>query len=81
MSLERDILLRLYSRHVIGGKHTAFERVTSGIPRHLHGAAKETAAQLIHEGLILQKPTHYGLQISLNPERITDIEDIINRLE
>ncbi|MBI4016205.1 MAG: hypothetical protein HY363_00755, partial [Candidatus Aenigmarchaeota archaeon] len=58
-------------------KHTAFEHVMSGIPSHTTGDAKEAAEQLIKEGLVLTKPSSYGLQISLNPERIAEIIGII----
>jgi len=62
---------------VIGAKHTAFEHITAGMPTHLHGDAKKAAQELIKEGLILAKPTSYGLQISLNPERIEEITRMI----
>ncbi|MBI3032278.1 hypothetical protein HYY69_02285 [Candidatus Woesearchaeota archaeon] len=77
MDLKSTILRKLYRRRIIGGKHTAFEHVMSGIPKHLTGQAKQTTEFLIKEGLILAKPTNYGLQISLNPEKIDEIEKII----
>jgi len=77
MNLRAIILRKLFRRRVIGGKHTAFEHVTSGIPSHLSGSAKEAAEQLIKEGRILTKPTSYGLQISLNPEQMDEIIKII----
>jgi len=54
------------SEWVVGGKHTAFEHITAGVPKHLHGEAKKAAEELIKEGLILTKLTGYGLQIMLN---------------
>jgi hypothetical protein len=78
MFLEKIILRKLFRRRIIGAKHTAFEHVTSGIPKHFHGSAKNTAERLIKQGLMLSKPTSYGLQISLNPERI---EEIIRMIE
>ncbi len=77
MDLRRHILRKLYRRRVIGGKHTALEHVMSGIPGHAYGDAKKAAEELIREGLIIPKPTHYGLQISLNPERLEAIKKII----
>ena len=77
MDLKRVILRKLFRRRIIGGKHTAFEHVTSGIPNHLAGDAKHAADELIKEGLILTKPTSYGLQISLNPERIDEIMKMV----
>jgi len=77
MNLRAVILRKLFRRRVIGGKHTAFEHVISGIPSNLAGDAKSVADNLIKEGLILTKPTSYGLQISLNPERLDEIIKII----
>ncbi|MFH1071894.1 MAG: hypothetical protein V1743_00515 [Nanoarchaeota archaeon] len=81
MNLKHIILRKLFRRRIIGGKHTAFEHVMSGIPRHLHGDAKKAAEELIRRGLILSKPTSYGLQISLNPERIDEIIKFIEEKE
>ena len=77
MGLEKVILFKLYRRRIIGGKHTAFEHITDGIPKHLMGDAKTAAQELVKKGLLLTKPTSYGLQISLNPERIQEIIRII----
>lgn len=77
MNLKVIILRKLFRRRIIGGKHTAFEHVMSSIPSHLTGSAKKVTEELIKEGLIMSKPTSYGLQISLNPERIEEIVQII----
>ena len=77
MNLKKIILRKLFRRHIIGGKHTAVEHLTKGLPKHAIGDAKEAVKDLIKEGLILQKPTSYGLQVSLNPEKIDQISKII----
>ena len=41
------------------------------------GVAKDAVKELIKEGFVLQKPTSYGLQVSLNPARIDEITKII----
>ena len=41
------------------------------------GVAKDAVKELIKGGFVLQKPTSYGLQVSLNPERIDEITRII----
>jgi len=33
--------------------------------------------KLIKKGYILQKPTYYGLEVSINPKMIQEISDII----
>ena len=77
MELRKVILRKLFRRRIIGGKHTAIEHLTRGLPKHASGAAKDVAKELIKEGLILAKPTSYGLQVSLNPEKINEISKII----
>ena len=80
MDLKKIILRKLYRRRVIGGKHTAVEHLTKGLPSHAAGAAKEVVKELIKEGFIISKPTSYGLQVSLNPERIDEISKIVEEL-
>ena len=67
----------MFRLRVIGGKHTAIEHLTKGLPKHAVGEAKNAVKELIKEGFILQKQTSYGLQVSLNPEKIAEISKII----
>jgi len=73
MNLKLIILRKLFRRRVIGEKHTAFEHIAAGIPKHFAGDAKIVAQELIKENFILTKQTSYGLQISLNPDKIEEI--------
>lgn len=77
MDFKTIILRKLFRRRVIGGKHTAIEHLTTGLPKHIVGDAKNAVEELIKEGLILPKQTSYGLQVSLNPERIDEILKIV----
>ena len=77
MDFKKIILRKLFRRRVIGGKHTAIEHLTKGLPKHVVGEAKNAANELIKERLIISKPTSYGLQVSLNPEKIDEISRII----
>jgi len=77
MDFRKIILRKLFRRRVIGGKHTAVEHLTKGLPKHAVGEAKNAVDELIKEGLILPKQTSYGLQVSLNPEKIDEISKII----
>lgn len=67
----------MYRHRIIGGKHTAVEHVIKGLPKHALGDARDAVKALIRGGFILTKPTAYGLQVSLNPEKIGEIEGII----
>ena len=76
--LRATILKKLKRRGKWGGAHTSVDKLTSGIPKHLRGLAKEVVEDMIREGLLLTKPTSYGLEISLNPRKKAEIERIIN---
>jgi len=75
--LEKAILRKLFVDRFIGKKHTAINNVPKGFKRHLHGEIKKATKRLIREGFILVKPTRYGVQVSLDPRRIAEIERII----
>ena len=76
-TLKATILKKLKRRGKWGHAHTSFDKLTSGIPKHLRGLAKDVAEELIKEGLLLAKPTSYGLEVSLNPRRKAEIDKII----
>ncbi|MBI2105244.1 hypothetical protein HYT56_00230 [Candidatus Woesearchaeota archaeon] len=77
MDIKKIVLRKLYRHRIIGGKHTAIENLTKSLPKHLVGYAKEAIKELIKEELILTKLTSYGLQVSLNPEKIDEVSKII----
>jgi len=77
--LRAMILHKLARKRKWGESHTAFENVKKGVPSHLQGKMVEIAKQLITEGFIVQKPTGYGLQISLAIERSEEIKAMIRR--
>jgi len=79
MDFRKIILRKMFRLRVIGGKHTAIEHLTKGLPKHAVGEAKNIVKELVKEGLILQKSTSYGLQVSLNPEKIDEIAKIIEK--
>ncbi len=77
--LKATILKKLKRRGKWGGAHTSFDVLARGIPKHLRGEAKEVATELIKDGLLLSKPTSYGLEVSLNPEKKEEIDKIIKK--
>ena len=77
MDLNKIILRKLFRHRIIGGKHTAVEHLTKGLPKHLVGEAKKAVNELIKDGYILTKNTSYGLQVSLNPAKVDAIARII----
>lgn len=78
--IKATILYHLRKKRIIGKKHTHFDTITKGFPSHLGKDIKKLTNKLIKEGFILVKPTSYGLQISLNKEKIIEIEDFIKKV-
>lgn len=65
------ILLKLHKRGNWEGSHTAFDNLKKGwkdtdLGKHGVKRVEKLTKELIRQGLILSKPTHYGLQVSLN---------------
>ena len=53
MDLKKTILKKLFRHRIIGGKHTAIENLTKGLPKHIIGKAKNAVNELIKEQLII----------------------------
>jgi hypothetical protein len=82
--IKAAILLKLYKRGNWGGSHTAFDNLKKGFKAKELGKGglkrvNQMGRELIREGLLLAKPTHYGLQVSLNPRKNQAIKTIITR--
>jgi len=73
----KAILRKMYFDKVIGGRHTAVENLKKGFPSHERGNVDNGVKQLIREGFVIKKTTSYGLQVSLNPNMIPEIERIL----
>ena len=78
--IKATVLYHLRNKRVVGGVHTHFDTLTRGFPKHLRGEVKEIAKKLIKEDLLITKPTSYGLQVSLNKEKLKEIEGFIERV-
>lgn len=70
--IKATILFKLHKRGNWGASHTAFDNIKKGFNERdfgKHGAkiVEKIAKALIRKGLIITKPTHYGIQVSLNP--------------
>lgn len=78
--IKATILYHLRRKKVIGNVHTHFDTIKKGFPSHIGKQVEKIAKSLIKEGLLIKKPTSYGLQISLNKERLNEIEDFIKKI-
>lgn len=78
--IKATILYHLRKKRVIGGVHTPLDTITRGFPSHLGKDIKKTAKELIRQGYLITKQTSYGLQVSLNKNRIKEIENFIKKI-
>ena len=78
------ILLKLFKHGKWGGSHTSFENLKKGWNNRDLGKeglrkVDKIGKELIKEGLIMSKPTSYGMEVSLNPRLTEDIMDRIRK--
>lgn len=78
------ILHKLFLRRCWCGKHTSFDNLKKGVKVQELGKeglrkADKIGKELIKEGLIMSKPTSYGMEVSLNPRLTEDIMDRIRK--
>jgi hypothetical protein len=78
--IRATILYHLRRKRVIGGVHTPFDTLRRGFPSHLGKDILSIAKELVKQGYLITKPTSYGLQVSLNKDRIKEIEDYIKKI-
>ena len=82
--IKATILFKLYKRGNWGGSHTASENLKKGFKDSDLGKGglqrvEKMARELVRAGLIIPKPTSYGLQVSLNPRQNEAIIAIMRR--
>jgi len=70
-------LEKLYRNRIIDAKHISFEDLVTGSPKHVRGDIKKKLQKLVKVNLILQHPTSYGMQYTLNSKRLDDVKKII----
>lgn len=82
--IKATVLFKLYRRGNWGASHTAFDNLKKGFKESELGKGglrrvEKMAKELMRSGLIIQKPTSYGLQVSLNPRQNQTIITIMRR--
>ena len=78
--IKATILYHLRRKKVIGGVHTHYDTLKKGFPSNLGKEIEKVARKLIKEKYILTKPTSYGLQVSLNKNKLAEIEDFVKKV-
>jgi len=49
--------------------HTSIDNLPKGFPKDIRGNVKYHVEELIKEGIFFIKPTSYGMEVSVNPEK------------
>jgi hypothetical protein len=75
------ILSKLVRRRIWHHKHTSIHNLPKGIPNQLRNnkLTKKVISNLLRDKWLLSKPTHYGLELSLNINKKKEIEDYIEK--
>ena len=79
-TIKARLLYHLRRKRVIGGVHTHFDTLRRGFPSHLGKEVNESAKELIRRGWLITKPAPYGLQVSLNKNKLREIDEFIKRI-
>lgn len=79
--MEKEEIIKSLLRKLVylgkwGGSHTSIDSLPKGFPKHLRGNVKIVAKELIKKEILLSKPTSYGIEVSLNPEKKKEIEEL-----
>jgi len=82
--IKATILFKLHIRGNWGASHTAFDNLNKGFKDSEPGKGglkrvEKMARELVRAGLIIPKPTSYGLQVSLSPRQNETIIAIMKR--
>lgn len=75
--IQKSLLRKLVYLGKWGGSHTSFDNLPKGFPPHLRGEVKDVAKELIKKEFLLSKPTSYGVEVSLNPNKKKEIEELV----
>lgn len=77
--IKKFIVRKLYRKRMWIHKHTNINNLPKGLSNELRVSReiKKVIEELLKEQILLSKPTHYGLEVSLNPKKIKEIEELI----
>ena len=78
--IKKFIIRKLYRKRMWLHKHTNIHNLPKGLSNELRVSReiKNVIDELLKEQILLSKPTHYGLEVSLNSKKIKEIEELIN---
>lgn len=59
--------------------HTSIDNLPKGFPKDIRGEVKDCIEELIKERILFVKPTSYGMEVSINPEKREEILEYISK--
>ncbi len=77
--IKKFILRKLVRHRIWMHKHTSIHNLPKGLPDYLRSRkeVKKVIGEMIKQGILLSKPTDYGLEVSLNIKKKKEIENFI----
>lgn len=77
--IKKFIVRKLYRKKMWLHKHTNINNLPKGLSNELKASReiKNVIEELLKEQILLSKPTHYGMEIRLNPKKKKEIEELI----
>lgn len=76
--IKKFIVRKLYRKRTWLHKHTSINNLPKGLSNEVRVSkeVRKAIEELLREQILLSKPTHYGLEVSLNPKKIKEIEEL-----
>ena len=78
-TIKGKILHKLTRMGKFKHSHTSIDNLPKGFPPEIRGRVKQMAKELKREGVLFSKPTHYGEEVSINPNMKERIIFYINK--
>ncbi len=79
------ILSKLIRMNKIGGSHTEIKNLEKGLPSHFRTSKQgkktiqEAVKEMLNKEYLLQKPSTGEIHVSLNPRKINEIQEFIEK--
>lgn len=76
--IKKFIVRKLYRYRIWMHKHTSIHNLPKGLSSELRVSkeVRKVIDGLLKEQILLSKPTYYGLEVSLNPKKRKEIEEL-----
>lgn len=71
--IKGKILHKLVRRGKFKHSHTSIDLLPKGFPKDMRGRVRSCANDLLKEEILLSKPTSYGVEVSIDPDKLERI--------